>query len=93
MEELKLIIEAVSTLGLAGKEAFIWYIALDKGLSFLVWMVFFGLLAYLINKCFSAYKSDVQIETLRDRMGIAVGSGDVNGDEYNNMLRWIDARK
>lgn len=41
IEEIKLITEAVTSLGAQGKEAFIWWLVMDKGLAFVEFIVFF----------------------------------------------------
>lgn len=92
MEELKLIIQTISQLGDAGKEAFIWWLVIDKGLSFVGWLTFillvyrFGVTALRISL------SDVMSVQIRDAMGI--GSGPyVDRDEYKQMIAWINERK
>jgi hypothetical protein len=37
-EQLKMMLDAFAALGSAGKEAFIWWLALDKGLPVFGWM-------------------------------------------------------
>ena len=39
MEELTAITEMISNLGAEGKTAFIWYLVLDRGMSFLTTLV------------------------------------------------------
>lgn len=56
IEEIKMITETISTLGVQGKEAFIWWLILDKGLCFLV-AVFLIIAAYkaVIHLVFQNY--------------------------------------
>lgn len=49
IEELKLILEAVSQLGAQGKEAFIWWLILETVPSFLIWSGIVGAIYYVIS--------------------------------------------
>ena len=91
MEELKVIVELISQLGEQGKEAFIWWVVMDKGsglVCLLVWIGFLTYIASLINRGFSAL---VKLTELRDLMG--VGSGDWASYEFVLMKRWVESRK
>lgn len=92
MDELKLIMDAITTLGEAGKEAFIWWLVMDKGVLLICWLTFFSLLFYLIKMIASTCKSENRLEQLRRQMCIGGGTG-VDSDEYRSMIDWIEARK
>lgn len=92
MEELKLIMDAITTLGEAGKEAFIWWMIMDKGVLLICWMTFFSLIFYLIKTISTSCKSESRLEQLRNQMHIGGGKG-VNSNEYAHMIKWIEARK
>lgn len=49
-EQLKMIVEMINGLGTSGKEAFIWWLAMNYGLSFLQWSIFFVIVALVIRK-------------------------------------------
>jgi hypothetical protein len=50
IDELKLILDTVSKLGEAGKEAFVWWLVADKALPVLSWLAFFGTVSYTAIK-------------------------------------------
>ncbi len=49
-EELKLIVETITTLGAQGKEAFIWFLVFKYGISALLWMTLFPAVLYTIYR-------------------------------------------
>lgn len=50
MEELKLILATFAQLGETGKEAFIWWLLIDKIAVGLLWLVAACILAYIITR-------------------------------------------
>ena len=38
-EQLKMLLDAMQSLGTGGKEAFIWWLAMDKGLPVVGWLI------------------------------------------------------
>ena len=48
MEQLKMVLETIQQLGMQGKEAFIWWLVLDKALPVLGWMIFMCFLLVVI---------------------------------------------
>ena len=57
-EQLQMILNAMQGLGLEGKEAFIWWLVLDKGLPVVGWLATFGVgvwgILQVVSKCLSA---------------------------------------
>jgi len=85
IEQLKLVLETVQQLGAQGKEAFIWWVVLDKVLPVLGWLITFaGLMTvvfWLIRAVQSANEDAARLEKLRDVLldsaypGVHVGEG------------------
>lgn len=70
MKELEMILAAVAQLGEAGKEAFIWWLVIDKGLSFVSMMTFFVLAFYTAKVAINNLGSTGRMKQLRDALGI-----------------------
>ena len=92
MKELELILQAVTQLGDAGKEAFIWWLVLDKLFGTLCILTIVGAFVFLGLKVIGIYTSEKQLEQLRSEMGIS-NYGSVVPSEFREMLNWIRARK
>ena len=96
MKELELILAAVTQLGEAGKEAFIWYLLLDKGLPFLGWISTIisvvYVLAYMTRAESKKNNAIIRLQALRDKMQIGY-CGELTTNEYNEMLSWVEQRK
>ena len=91
MEELKLVLEALTTLGAAGKEAFIWWLVFDKLIPATVALVAIVLCANAVFRLISAM-SDNQGARLRDLMGVG-SSGPMIKSEWKEMAEWIVEHK
>lgn len=73
IEELKLVLETIATLGAQGKEAFIWWAVLDTIPAFILWSLFIGVL-YAVVGAVKYANSEVEFLTnLRDTLGYGVG--------------------
>jgi hypothetical protein len=70
IEQLKLILETLRTMGEAGKDAFIWWILLDKALPVLAWLLTFCGLIWLVLRIVGAISSDSHMARLRDDLGV-----------------------
>jgi len=72
IEQLKLVLETVQQLGAQGKEAFIWWIVLDKVLPVLGWLITFaGLMTvgfWVIRAVQSANEDAARLKQLRDAL-------------------------
>lgn len=91
MKELEMILQAVAQLGDAGKEAFIWWLVMDKGLGFLAWILTVGAIAYSVLKIIQAVTQE-ELRAVRDAMGVGT-PGLVSIDELREMHRWIRAQR
>lgn len=58
MEELKLIVDMIQSLGGEAKQAFIWYLVITKGLHFIALMTLFGVLAYIAHRIINAVRDN-----------------------------------
>lgn len=56
-KELTMVIEAVKQLGESGESAFVWWLVMDKGLSFAACMVALVLLYRILTALIDAAKS------------------------------------
>ena len=95
IEELQAIVNLLMSLGESSKEAFIWWVALDKGLGFLESIIIVGTLAYAalrIARLAMADGVEMQVRVLRDAMGVGT-SGPVTDGELAAMRKWVEARK
>ena len=96
MKELELILAAVTQLGEVGKEAFIWYLLLDKGLLFLGWIgtviSIVYILAYMTRAEIKKNNAIIRLQALRDKMQVGY-MGELTTNEYYEMLSWVEQRK
>ncbi len=88
IEELKLILNAISSLGEQGKEAFLWYMAANTIPSFLLWAGFIGLLFFVAKQVFKmvAVFSEVdsidgQFRKWRDELSVGFCGGVLTKEE------------
>ena len=58
-EQLQMILNAMQGLGLEGKQAFIWWLVLDKGLPAVVWLASLGVVAWGVLRLFSKFSDHV----------------------------------
>ena len=91
MEELKVIVDLISQLGEQGKEAFIWWVVMDKGSGLVCLFVWIGFLVYLTSLINKFVSSQNKLMELRDLM--EVGSGCWVDYEFYRMKRWVESRK
>ncbi len=92
MEELKVIVNLIQQLGVEGKEAFIWWLLMDKGLSFVlsivVTLIGFSSLTKIVLHLFGVR----YLQDLRDLMGVG-SPGNITIGEINEMISWITKHK
>ena len=91
MKDLELIIQAITQLGEAGKEAFIWWLFVDKGITSLLIATALFLAYKLVIRLIRAF-ADAPIERLRDEMGVG-SPGPLVRSEYEQMIHWIRERR
>ncbi len=92
MKELEMILAAVAQLGEAGKEAFIWWLVMDKGLGFLGLVSVMGIIAAVILRGIKHFSCEEILKCLRDEMG--VGSyGWLAPREVKEMFNWVREHK
>ena len=91
-QQLKIIMETLAQLGVAGKEGFIWWLVMHHGLNalcILASVVAFVLVVNLIIRAVKSHQSEYRITTevamrcdVRPRMYY-------NRDDLNKMVDWI----
>lgn len=90
IEQLKLVIEAVQQLGAQGKEAFIWWVVLDKALPGVVWLItlpcLMAVIYWLIRGIQSANADELRLRQLRDVLLDAVYRGGHVGESDFQMM-------
>ena len=87
-EQLKMMLDAFAALGSSGKEAFIWWLALDKGLPVLGWLLTLLGLLWLARTILSMVSASSRMAKLRDEMGIG-SPGPVWGDEARDVIKQV----
>jgi len=92
MKELEMILQAIAQLGDAGKEAFIWWLVMDKGLGFLAWIISIGVIAFVILRGVRLASNNGDLTALRDAMGVGY-PGHLTEEEIREMHRWVRARR
>lgn len=91
-EELRMIADTITSLGVAGKTAFIWWLVVDKALPVIGWLATLGtLLAFArgpINKLIINTQTSTYIQNLRDSWGIG-GVGYLTESELREVQKRI----
>ncbi len=89
MKELEMILAAITNLGAAGKEAFIWWLVFDKLIAGLLWVIPALAIAYAAIRITAINCLGAQ---LRDAMGVGAPGG-LTRDEEREMFAWIRAKR
>lgn len=89
IEQLKLVVEAISQLGIQGKEAFIWWLLFDKMLPVICWLttlVFVGVCIFKLVRLL--HGNEGKLMDIRDML--EVGSpGFFTEEEFGSVVREI----
>ena len=88
MKELEMILAAVAQLGDAGKEAFIWWLVMDKGLGFLGLLTFFATALVLARWVIFACTFEKDLRRIRDSLGLG-SCGCITPNEITGIHRKI----
>lgn len=70
MKELEMILAAVAQLGEAGKEAFIWWLVMDKGLSFVAAIALISSIVLVAKAALAARGHTNDLKRIRNTLGI-----------------------
>jgi hypothetical protein len=71
IEQLKMVIELIQQLGVQGKEAFIWWLVLDKVLPVLGWLLTLVAFGYTALKIIGLVSGkEAQLRSIRDALGV-----------------------
>jgi hypothetical protein len=88
MEELKLIIQLLSTLGEQGKEAFIWWLFMDKALPFIAIVFALTCVVFIARNFIHNYKLAAMIQEIAGKMNIYT-SYESDDAIYLRITQWI----
>lgn len=88
MKELEMILAAVAQLGEAGKEAFIWWLVMDKGGAILIFLALFALIYWCVRHLINHWSADAELRRVRDALNIG-GPGFLTRDEIEEIHRHI----
>lgn len=69
-EQLQMILNALLTIGADGKEAFIWWLAMDKGLSVFGWLATFAGMMWVAKRLIDVFSINSMFSELRDALGV-----------------------
>lgn len=92
MNELQLVLNAMTTLGAAGKEAFIWWLVMEKGLAFICGMSVIALGVFITVSVRNSYSDSKRLQTLRDIMHVGA-IGHITDSEFREMVEWVTKRR
>ena len=89
IEQLKMVIELISQLGVHGKEAFIWWLVLDKVLPVIGWGITLVAFSYTILKVIKEVSGhENHLQSIRDVLGVGC-PGKFMPSEYHDVMRKI----
>lgn len=91
MQELQMILNTLAQIGEAGKEAFIWWLIMDKGLPFLGWIITLLLITKGVIVTIRSFTYEKTVQELRDLMDIG-SPGCIVQHEIESMKDWIRKR-
>lgn len=92
MQELQTIVQLVSQLGGDAKEAFIWWLVIDKALWYALVPVVVAVIGWFVLKVTSANNGYAMLRELRDAAGVGC-CGSYTEYEHRQMLRWIETKR
>lgn len=85
IEEMKMLVDMISTLGMQGKEAFIWWVVLDKIPPFIIWILSLATVCFIANKLYKTALESTQAH--QDLRNVATLLGVSIEDEYR--FQWV----
>lgn len=91
MNNLTEIISLISTLGAQSKEAFIWYLVIDKGAMLLSLAGGLGTVMYLVNRIVRATTYEQDLIEIRNMLKL--GSGGLASYEVQAVKDWVRENK
>ena len=73
-EQIQMVLNALLSMGAEGKEAFIWWLAMDRGLSVFSWLITFAGILWVGNRLITHFVDIRDVDTmlchLRDTLGV-----------------------
>lgn len=93
MKELEMILAAVSQLGVAGKEAFLWWLVLDKLVPTLATLAGVVTVVLMVRSILLGFSEmDSTLRTLRDMLGAGT-PGPLTDSEMRQIIRDVKKLK
>jgi hypothetical protein len=70
-EQLKMVLDALQSLGAEGKDAFIWWLVMDKTIAPVAWLVTLCVLALIVRWIIRASTNKSRLNELRALVGVS----------------------
>lgn len=87
-DQLKLIIDAIHSLGVESKSAFIWWLVFEHIPGFIIGIAFISLLGFLANRLTRMYSHTQSLVRLRDILGIGY-QGPLTDDQCDRVIESV----
>ncbi len=87
-EQLQLILNTFQSLGVEGKEAFLWWLAFDKLPAFFGWLAFLAVILHVFRRIMRSLHHTKTLEELRDLLGIG-SPGFIDDHEIRQLVRRV----
>ena len=84
-EQLKMIFGYMESMGETGKEVFIWWLAIDKALPVVGWLLTLVGIMWIADRIIMSINASSKIRTLRDLLGVGC-RGRLTETELNDTL-------
>lgn len=88
-EQLKMILDALQSMGVTGQSAFIWWLVIDKLVPSLVALFAISCAAFLLIRVVSLHSANSYLAALRDRMGIG-SPGPLYQSEFDEVRKRVE---
>ena len=86
-DQLKMILDTLQTMGVAGHDAFIWWLVMDKGLPVLGWLLTFSGLVWLAKHGIRCIGANSLGEQVRDTLGVGSDGPVTRGEAIETLRR------
>lgn len=85
-EQLRMIIDLLTSLGVQGKDTFIWYIVFTEGLRYLTYFAWIGIVLFLVQRGYSLVSIHKDLQEIRDTLNIGY-PGTYSHNEHKEVIR------
>ena len=87
IEQLKMVIDLLQSVGLEGKELFIWWMALTKGITAMFGLIWTAIAVFFISKFFRFISEQTKLDQLRDAAGVQLCFNSAELEKAKKVLR------